>query len=308
MFKRIFQAGLGSSISSPSYLLDRTIALLTNPQKLRRAFHIGERHYDISHRLFEQMLDKRMIYSCGYWKTADNLDDAQEAKLKLVFDKLMLKPGMRILDIGCGRGGAACYAAEHYDVSVTGITVSEQQAHYARHNCRDLPVEIRLQDYRKLDTGYDRIYSIDMFEHVGYKNHKTCLKTIRRCLKPDGLSLLHTIGGNTTRHLTDPWIDRYIFPNSLISSARQITTASEGLFVIEDWQNLGPDYARTLLSWYENFNSHWRQLEKACDRRFYRMWKYYLLSCAGAFLARSLQTWQVVMSPHGNTQTYHSPR
>ena len=308
MVQRIFQANIYGDVKSFSYLYDAFITLCFNLQKIKRAFRVGEQHYDLSYELFKSMLDKRMIYSCGYWKTANNLDEAQEAKLKLIFDKLMLEPGMQLLDIGCGWGGAARYAAENYDVSVTGITVSKEQAHYAKDNCRGLPVEIRLQDYRKLDAEYDRIYSIGMFEHVGYKNHRTYLETVRNILKPDGLSLLHTIGNNTTTYVTDPWIAKYIFPNSLIPSAKQITTACEGLFVIEDWHNFGLDYARTLLEWFKNFDDRWHTLKQNYDERFYRMWKYYLLVCAGAFLARDSNTWQIVMSPNGTEQCYRSPR
>ena len=308
MIMRVLRSEIYNSVKSLSYLYDFFLSLCLNLQKVKRAFHIGEQHYDLSYELFKAMLDKRMIYSCGYWKTANNLDDSQEAKLKLIFDKLFLEPGMRVLDIGCGWGGAARYAAEHYDVLVTGITVSKEQARYAQNNCRGLPVEIHLQDYRKLNTKYDRIYSIGMFEHVGYKNHKTYLQTVRNALTSEGLFVLHTIGSNTTKHITDPWVSRYIFPNSLIPSAKQITSACESLFVIEDWQNFGLDYAETLLAWFDNFNEHWEKLKQGYDERFYRMWKYYLLSCAGAFLARDCNTWQIVLSPNGTRQCYHAPR
>ena len=308
MVMRVIQAEVYNPVRSFSYLYDFLQSLFLNLQKVKRAFHIGEQHYDLSSELFEAMLDRRMIYSCGYWKTASNLDDAQEAKLKLIFDKLFLEPGMRVLDIGCGWGGAARYVAEHYDVFVTGITVSKEQALYAQNNCDGLPVKIYLKDYRKLNTKYDRIYSIGMFEHVGYKNHKTYLQIVRNALSAEGLSVLHTIGSNTTCHVTDPWIAKYIFPNSLIPSAKQITAACENLFVIEDWQNFGLDYAETLLVWFSNFNKHWEKLRQSYDERFYRMWKYYLLSCAGAFLARNCNTWQIVLSPSGTKQCYHAPR
>ena len=308
MVMRVFQSKTYEDLKSFSHVYDFFLTLCLNLQKIKRAFFVGEKHYDISNELFEAMLDKRMIYSCGYWKTADNLDTAQEAKLKLIFDKLLLEPGMRLLDIGCGWGGAARYAAEHYDVSVTGITISKKQAHYAENNCRGLPIQIQLQDYRTLDTKYDRIYSIGMFEHVGYKNHKTYLKAVRDALTPEGISVLHTIGNNKTQYITDPWIARYIFPNSLVPSAKQITSACEDLFVIEDWQNFGLDYAKTLLAWFKNFNTHWGKLKQNYDQRFYRMWKYYLLSCAGAFLARDCNTWQIVLSPNGTKQCYRSPR
>ena len=308
MIMRIFQSRVHENIKSLPYLYDFFTTLFLNLQRIKRALRVGEQHYDLSYDLFKAMLDKRMIYSCGYWNTANNIDQAQEAKLKLIFDKLLLEPGMHVLDIGCGWGGAARYAAEHYDVTVTGITISQEQARYAQENCRQLPVTIQLQDYRHLDKKYDRIYSIGMFEHVGYKNHRTYLKTVRDALTADGLSVLHTIGNNTTQYITDPWIAKYIFPNSLIPSAKQITKACENLFVIEDWHNFGLDYAKTLLAWFNNFDAHWEQLKQNYDPRFYRMWKYYLLSCAGAFLARDCNTWQIVLSPNGTKQCYRAPR
>ncbi|MBC6413422.1 MAG: cyclopropane fatty acyl phospholipid synthase [Chromatiales bacterium] len=308
MIRRVMQSKVYDNAKSLPHLYDFFIALLLNLQKIKRAFQVGKQHYDLSYDLFKSMLDKRMIYSCGYWKMADDLDAAQEAKLKLIFDKLLLEPGMQLLDIGCGWGGAAKYAAEHYGVSVTGITISKEQQLYAINNCRGLPIEIRLQDYRTLQQKYDRIYSIGMFEHVGYKNHSTYLKTVRNILAPQGLSVLHTIGSSRTQYVTDPWIAKYIFPNSLIPSAKQITTACENLFVIEDWQNLGLDYAKTLLAWFRNFDEHWEKFKHDYDERFYRMWKYYLLSCAGAFLARNLHTWQIVLSPNGTRECYRAPR
>lgn len=308
MVMRIFKANLYQSTKALPHLLALTINALTNLQKIQRAFCIGEKHYDLSNELFEKMLDKRMIYSCGYWKNANNLSEAQEAKLKLVFDKLYLEPGMTVLDIGCGWGGAARFAAEHYGVSVTGITVSKEQVAYAQNNCAGLPIKIYLKDYRKLEEQYDRIYSIGMFEHVGYKNHRTYFKVVRRLLKKGGLSLLHTIGNSTTQYVTDPWISKYIFPNSLIPSAKQLTKAVEDLFIIEDWQNFGPDYAKTLIAWFDNFDKSWESLKLNYDERFYRMWKYYLLTCAGAFLGRNSQTWQLVLSPEGTDSCYHAPR
>jgi cyclopropane-fatty-acyl-phospholipid synthase len=255
------------------------------------------------------MLDKRMMYSCGYWKNVTTLDQAQEAKLDLICRKLELKPGMRLLDIGCGWGGMAAYAAEKYGVTVIGITVSKEQVGYAREHCRDLPVTIELQDYRKQEGTFDRIVSIGMFEHVGHKNFQTFMECLRKLLCPDGLALLHTIGSNRTVTVVDKWISRYIFPNSMLPSARQITAAAEGFFVIEDWHNFGIDYDTTLMHWFRNFDSAWEELRGGkYDQRFYRMWKYYLLSCAGSFRARQNQLWQLVLSPMGCVNGYCAPR
>lgn len=251
---------------------------------------------------------ERMIYSCGYWKDAVDLDAAQEAKLELICQKLGLKPGMRILDIGCGWGGALEYAARHYGVESVGLTVSENQAAHAHRRCAGLPVDIRLQDYRALDEPFDRVLSIGMFEHVGIKNYRTFMKTVRRCLRPDGLFLLHTIGASRSTHISDPWMEKYIFPNSKLPSARQLTSAFEGLFVLEDWHSFGPHYDRTLMAWHANIESRWHELDDRYDAAFRRMWRYYLLSCAGAFRARVNQLWQLILSPEGIPGGYISVR
>jgi len=277
---------------------------LLNLQAPRRAFKVGERHYDVGDDLYSRMLDPRMIYSCGYWRHATDLASAQEAKLDLVCRKLGLKPGMRVLDIGCGWGGAAEFAAERYGVEVTGVTVSRNQAAAARERCRHLPVDIRFADYRSLDGCYDRIYSLGMFEHVGRRNYRTYLGVVRNLLAPDGLFLLHTIGNRVTQRSNDPWIEKYIFPNSYIPSRAQIDTAAEGQWLIEDWHDLGVDYDRTLLAWSGNFERGWPQIEARYGERFHRMWHYWLMVSAGSFRARHLQLWQIVMSPHGTPGGY----
>jgi cyclopropane-fatty-acyl-phospholipid synthase len=283
-------------------------ARLFNLQKLQRAFEVGRRHYDLDTHIFQAMLGKRLVYSCGYWKDAETLDEAQEAKLDLVCRKLELKPGMRVLDIGCGWGEALKFAAERYGVHGVGITISEEQQRYAQQLCAGLPVDIRLMDYRELAEPFDRVFSIGMFEHVGYKNYRSYMQTVRNCLKPDGLSLLHCIGGNETVHDTDPWIDRYIFPNGMLPSIRQIGEAIEGLFVMEDWHNFSVDYDTTLLAWRDNFEQSWRSLSSRFDERFHRMWLYYLDSCAASFRARKNQLWQIVLSPDGVQGGYRAPR
>jgi len=295
-------------LTSPAEVLDSINARLFNRQNRRRAYQVGHRHYDIGNDLFQCMLDKRMIYSCGYWARADDLDQAQEDKLELIARKLQLQPGQRVLDIGCGWGGTARFLAERYGVEVTGITISERQAAYAREICAGLPVTIRLLDYRELRGRFDRIVSVGMFEHVGVKNYRTYFETARRSLAEDGLFLLHTIAANTPRNRTDAWIERYIFPNGMLPSPSQVTSAWEGLLVLEDWHSFGPDYDRTLLAWHANVNRCWSQLGPAYDERFRRMWNYYLLSCAGAFRARDNQLWQIVLSKQGIPGGYRSVR
>jgi cyclopropane-fatty-acyl-phospholipid synthase len=293
--------------------LDDVRAWLLNLQSARRAAVVGERHYDIGNSFFQAMLGKRMVYSCGYWREAADLDSAQAAKLDLICRKLDLRPGMRVLDIGCGWGEALKFAAERHGVHGVGVTVSEEQAQFARELCAGLPVEIRVQDYREVGKGdggerFDRIWSIGMFEHVGVKNYRAYFETVRRCLAADGLTLLHTIGGNLSTNHTDPWIAKYIFPNSMIPSAQQLAAASEGLFVIEDWHNFGADYDRTLMAWRANFDAAWPSLRERYGERFQRMWRFYLAASAATFRSRRDQLWQVVLSPSGVAGGYVAPR
>ncbi|HET6724936.1 MAG TPA: cyclopropane fatty acyl phospholipid synthase [Gammaproteobacteria bacterium] len=299
-FARLFAARIDDKVVTWKDGLRSAQARLFNLQSRSRSFEIGRHHYDKGNRLYQYMLGKHMMYSCGYWKDAQTLDEAQEAKLDLICRKLRLESGMKLLDIGCGWGGMVKFAAERYGVEAVGVTVSEQQANYARESCRGLPIDIRLEDYRNIEGHFDRIVSIGMFEHVGYKNYRTYMETARRLLAADdGLFLLHCIGTNTSVNKTDPWIARYIFPNSMLPSARQITTAIEGLFIFEDWHNFGADYDRTLLQWLHNFRVHWDELKNDYDQRFYRMWTYYLQASAGTFRSRRSQLWQVLLSPNG---------
>lgn len=307
-FYRVLQANLEEKINPFSLGLAYMRNLLTNPQRKSNAFEIGERHYDIGNDIYTAMLDKRMTYTCGYWKDATTLDEAQEAKLDLICRKIGLKKGMRVLDIGCGWGSFATYAAEKYGVSVVGVTVSKEQVELGRKISEGLPVEIRLQDYRDVNEQFDHIVSVGMFEHVGYKNYKTYMDVARRCLKDNGLFLLHTIGSNASHKGGDAWIDKYIFPGGQLPSIAQIGSAIEKTFVMEDWHNFGAYYDTTLMAWFHNFDAAWPELKNNYDERFYRMWKYYLLSCAGAFRARSIELWQIILSPNGVPGGYTSVR
>lgn len=283
-------------------------SVVLNPGRRSKAFQIGEKHYDIGNGLYRTMLDRRMVYSCAYWKDAENLDDAQAAKLDIICRKLGLRPGESVLDIGCGWGSFARYAAEKYGVRTVGVTVSREQAELARGLCEGLPVDIRLQDYRDVKEKFDHIVSVGMFEHVGYRNYRKYMETAHRCLKDDGLFLLHTIGNMMSVSVGDPWVNKYIFPNSMIPSMKQISGAAEGLFVIEDVHNFGADYDRTLSEWLNNFEAGWAGLKKDYDDRFRRMWTYYLQAFAGAFRARYLHVWQIVLSAKGVRGGYGSVR
>lgn len=284
------------------------ISKIFNFQTKSRSFQVGKRHYDIGNDLFKIMLDSNMNYTCGYWKRAETLEQAQLDKLDLVCKKLMLSPGMRLLDIGCGWGAFAKFAAENYGVEVVGITISKEQYELAKTNCQNLPIDIRLQDYRDLDTKFDRIASLGMFEHVGHLNYRNYMKIVNNCLTDDGIFLLHTIGGNQSTTQVTPWIAKYIFPNSMIPSISQIGKASENLLIMEDWHNFGADYYKTLMAWYHNFNEGWSRIQNNYDNHFFRQWNYYLLYCAGGFKARDIQLWQIVFSKNGLKGGYDAPR
>jgi len=309
MIEKILRADLESKVSPAKLIFPVVYSKLVNRQRRARAFDIGKRHYDIGNDLYRRMLDKRMTYTCGYWAHAADLNEAQEHKLDLTCRKLLLEPGMKVLDIGCGWGSFAGFAAERYGVEVVGITVSREQVELGRELHADKTVDLRLQDYRQADGVYDRVVSLGMFEHVGAKNYKTFMDVVRRCLADNGLFLLHTIGTNTPKTAVDPWTDKYIFPGGMLPTAARISAALEGRFVIEDWHNFGPDYDPTLMAWMANVDRHKCELaELGYDERFYRMWRYFLLSSAGAFRARRNHLWQIVLSRPGNTGGYRSVR
>lgn len=303
-FCKILSARLDSKVNPYKMIWLIFQSKLFNLQGIQRAFHVGKAHYDIGNDLFTLMLDKRLAYTCGYWKNATNLNQAQEDKLDLVCRKIGLKKNQRILDIGCGWGSFIKFAAEKYGAKAVGITVSKEQAEFAKNNCAGLPIEIRLQDYRELNDKFDHIVSLGMFEHVGHKNYKKYMEVASRCLKEEGIFLLHTIGAITTRHTPDPWINKYIFPNGVLPSMKDISKAVEKYFILEDFHNFGADYDKTLMAWFHNFDSNWIQLREKYGERFYHMWKYYLLGCAGAFRARNIQLWQLVFTKNGKPGGY----
>ena len=300
-FEKILRKGIDYKVGGMPAFLTMVRSRLTNLQSISRAFVVGEKHYDIGNDLFALMLDKRMIYTCGYWpKEVSNLEESQKAKLDLVAKKLNLQPGMKVLDIGCGWGGAAKYLAETHDVSIVGITISQEQAKLARETCAGLDIDIRLSDYRELDEKFDAIYSIGMFEAVGYKNYRTYFEIIHHCLKKEGVFLLHTIGVGQSTTSTDPWVEKYIFPNGMMPSSKQITGAIEGLFKIDDWHNFGPDYDKTIMCWHSNFTKHYQSLKLNYDQRFFRMWTYWLLLSAASFRSGSNHLWQILLSQPGS--------
>ena len=306
LMDRVIRARLDLRVrKSPMAMAHSLRARVMNMQLGKRVFEVAERHYDVGNDLYRAMLDKRLLYTCAYWKDATDLDAAQEAKLDLVCRKVGLKPGMRVLDLGCGWGGFSHYAAETFGAEVVAYTVSREQAALARETCAGLPVTIHLDDYRQASGKFDAVVSIGLMEHVGPKNYRSYFDLVGRCLKPDGVAFVHTIAGNWSRDHLDPWFDRYIFPNAVIPSLSRLGAALEDQYVLEDLHNIGPHYEPTLLAWNDRFEQAWRDqpaLREAYSERFYRMWRYYLLGSAAAFRARYLQLYQLVITRVGTAQ------
>ncbi len=299
---RLLRSGIENNVRGNLGLLLRALPwLLLNLQSKARARIIADRHYNLGNDLFAAFLDPYMQYSCAFFEGTDDLEQAQLNKLEMICAKLDLAPGDHLLDIGCGWGGLAKYAAERYGCTVTGVNISKEQLAFARDFCKGLPVRFLDCDYRAIEGQFDKIVSVGMFEHVGSRNYRTYFDVVRRCLKPDGIFLLHTIGSNTSgRGGSEPWISKYIFLNSMLPSIAQIAKAAERGFVIEDWHNFGPHYDKTLMAWQARFQAAWPRLEGLkYDTRFKRMWDYYLLCCAAAFRVRHTQLWQVVMTRSG---------
>ena len=304
LITKVIRAKVRKHIGIYSLIWPTLVAKIINLQSMGRAFQVGQEHYDLGNDMFERMLDKRMTYSCGYWKNSNSLDDAQEAKLDLVCRKINLKSGQKVLDIGCGWGSFAGFAAENYGAEVYGVTVSKEQGKWVEDRYSHLPINVLVQDYRKLEGQYDHIISIGMFEHVGRKNYREFMQVVKRCLKPDGLFLLHTIGRPVTRSAAEPWVSKYIFPNAQLPSIADISKSIEKYFVMEDMHNFGDDYDKTLMAWHKNFEESWQDIASKYGDRFYRMWRYYLLSNAGSFRARKTQLWQLVFSNDGLSGGY----
>lgn len=308
-FNRLLSANLDERVKQNRQLIFGLLKFkLFNRQSKTIAKKNSEHHYNIGNELYRNMLDKRLVYTCAYWDQADNLDQAQEDKLDLVCRKIGLKAGDKVMDIGSGWGSFPKFAAEKYGASVVGYNVSSEQVKLSRELCQGLAVEFKLQDYREADEKVDHIVSLGMIEHVGYKNYRQYMKIAARCLRDHGLFLLQTIGGNKSTTHIDPWIDKYIFPNGMLPSVKQLAMATEGLFIMEDWHSFGAHYDRTLLAWHDNFVKNWHNIKNNYDERFFRMWQYYLLASAGSFRSHKNQLWQIVLSKQGVEGAYKSIR
>lgn len=299
-FHRAAAARLGQQLKmTPGLAWLWLRSVISNRQRRSRVWQAADVHYNLDVPVFEATFDKRLTGSCGYWAEAQDLDSAQEAKLDLVCRKVGLKAGQRVWDIGCGWGAFMGFAAERYGASCVGVTISEEQARYGRARYAALPVEFHVMDYRNFQGEADHVVSMGMFEHVGPKNYRAYFEAARRALRPGGLFLLHTIIANERWPAIDPWLDKYIFPNGVLPTVGQIGQAVEGLFVVEDVENFGPDYDRTLMAWRARFQSNRQSLAERYGDRFCRMWDYYLCCCAGGFRSRGISVSHFLLSPKG---------
>lgn len=307
-FYKLIMARIDSKVVSLSSKINILKSKLLNMQTRLKSKKLVDNHYELSTDLFMSFLDPYNQYTCGYFKDTDDLDIAQEKKLDLICRKLQLSSKDKVLDIGCGWGGFAKFAAERYHCHVTGITISDKQMEYAKKSCAGLPVEFIKSDYRDYKGTHDKVVVCGMIEHVGYKNYRGLMQTVYDCLQEDGLFLLHTIGSNISVTTTDPWSNKYIFQNSMLPSAKNLTTAAEGLFVLDDWHSFGAFYDNTLMAWHRNFEKNWDSIKDSYDDRFYRMWVYHLLSCAASFRSNKSQLWQIVFSKKERQDSYQSIR
>lgn len=288
--------------------LNNKIDTTNNLQTREKSFEVQNIHYNIDYNFYTKMLGPSMAYSCGYWKNANTLDEAQFNKFKLICEKLELKRTDHVLDIGCGYGSLMLYITQNYGCKCTGVNISKEQLRYAKKLCKDYPITFLECDYRDIPNyKYDKIVSVGFCEHVGYKNYDKFMDVVEKNLKDDGLFLLHTIGGNVSTTCGDAWLDKYIFPNGMLPSISQLSKAMEGKFVMEDWHNFGLDYDKTLMSWYDNYTHAKNNGNIVVSDKFDRIWKYYLLSCAGCFRSRLCQLWQIVLSK-SRKQPYYGAR
>ncbi len=305
---------LSSSISEQAVPLISKLYILKsklfNLQSRGKSMEVINRQYELGNDLFKSFLDPYHQYTCAYYHDTEDLNTAQEKKLELICKKLQLTASDHVLDIGCGWGGFARFAAEKYHCRVTGITLSDSQVQLAEESCAGLPVRIKKLNYRNLtgEKKYDKILVCGMIEHVGYKNYPTFMDIVHRQLKDSGLFLLHTIGRNTSTTYGDPWTVKYIFRNAMLPSGKQLFHATEGKFILADWHTFGEYYDTTLMAWQKNFTQNWQTIQPQYDERFYRMWNYYLLCSAGAFRANDIQLWQILFAKKERGGNYHTVR
>jgi len=309
MLERAMRARLHEKLQTPRAWWESLRGRMRHSDSEGPSRIVGRMHYQVGNPVYQAMFDTHMTHSCAYWvEGAQTLEEAQLAKLEMICRKLQLKPGMRILDIGCGWGSFMRYAAEHYGVTVIGLTTSEGQLKLGQELAGSLPVQFEMTDYLQFNpdskSRFDRIVSIGLFDQLGAHNFSAFFQTAKRSLKDDGWMLLQTQGKTQRSGLLDAWDDKHIHPTGYIPRLDEVTQASEAHFVVEDVHNFGADHDRTLQQWHQRFEMAWPQLRLSHDERFYRMWRFHLLSSAASFRTRHKQMWQLVLSPKGLHKVY----
>ncbi|SIT74919.1 cyclopropane-fatty-acyl-phospholipid synthase [Pontibaca methylaminivorans] len=284
-------------------LSTRTQRVKKRATSIRRARRNVAHHYDLDARLYDLFLDDDKQYSCAYFrKMDDGIDLAQLQKKQHIAAKLYLdQPGLRVLDIGCGWGGMACYLAENFEAEVTGITLSQEQYEYCLKRAENSPARVRIDfrmlDYRELAEPYDRIVSVGMFEHVGKRSYPEFFAQIRNLLTEDGIALIHAIGFSDTPSPMNPFMRKYIFPGADVASLSEVFSVVEpsGLLVT-DLEILRLHYAETLLRWRQRFTAQREKAVQLYDEKFYRMWEFYLAMCEVGFRRQALIVFQIQLA------------
>lgn len=293
-FHRVFKAGLPERLApAPWSGARRLLARLLGRAPRGPEAHPGGE-------VFRAMLGPTMSFSSGYWRDARGLDEAAEAAMELACRKLELRPGMSVLDLGCGWGAFARHAARTRGVSVVGVDIACERVNAGRELCKGLPVALRVQDHAEVRGRFDRVVSLGLAEEVGPAGCGGLMAAAARCLKPDGVALIQAAARNAPASRRDPWLERCGFAGGAAPSLSRLVQAMEGRFVVEDVHNLGPHYDRTLMAWHENLERRWHRCRG--DERLYRTLKFSLLASAGAFRARRSQLFQILMSRPGRVQ------
>jgi len=287
----------------PFYKVGQAVQFLTRRlsqnNTIAKARRNVERHYDLDGRLYRLFLDSDLQYSCAYFERPEaNLEEAQWAKKRHLAAKLALKPDQQVLDIGSGWGGLGLFLADYFDANVTGVTLSTEQHSVSNQRARERGLSrkarFELKDYRALDTTFDRIVSVGMFEHVGAHRYSEFFRSAARLLKPDGVMVLHSIGRFTPPGATNPWIAKYIFPGGYIPALSEVLKAVERVgLLVSDIEILRLHYAETLKAWRERFRAHWDEAAEIYDERFCRMWNFYLAGSEAAFRNGEMMVFQL---------------
>lgn len=285
--------------------LQPIVKFLRQWNRVSRSYRNVAHHYDLGEEFFRLFLDKNMHYSCAYFRnTDDTLQQAQTAKCRHIAQKLLLQPGQRVLDIGCGWGSLACFLAQTFDVEVVGITLSKRQLATAKQRASALAlsnVRFELQDYRHHSGRYDRIVSVGMFEHVGAPFHTAYFQSILKLLVENGAALVHTIGRSGPPGVVNPWIIKHIFPGGHIPSLSEIAMSTEkSRLMLSDIEVLRLHYAKTLSAWFDRFQLHRNEISQRLGEEFCRMWEFYLAICEVSFECSDLVVFQLQLARQHN--------